>query len=95
MMKKSSNLKQVYICTCPFFAIFVSELGLWIFANNLHGIKRAVAKLEVSGRKAKAAKMIEEAIESAEKEGKLHEAYEFEMLYTEMLIYMVINYLFN
>lgn len=53
-------------------------------------LKRAVAKLELTGRKAKAAKMLADAIEIAEKEGKLHETYEFEMLYVEMLIYMVI-----
>ena len=44
----------------------------------------------MSTRRTKAAKMLEDAIVRAEKAGNLHEAYEFEMLYVEMLIYMVI-----
>lgn len=52
--------------------------------------KRAIAELEMTSRAVKAADMLKCAFEDAEAKGNLHEAYEFQMLYVEMLIYMVI-----
>ncbi|XP_075667404.1 uncharacterized protein LOC142636997 [Castanea sativa] len=50
-------------------------------------LKSAVAKLEMTGKEAEAAAVLEAAYELATKQKKPHEAYEIEMLLVEMLIY--------
>lgn len=55
---------------------------------NIKKLERAIAELEMTSRAVKAADMLKCAFEDAEAKGNLHEAYEFQMLYVEMLIYM-------
>ncbi|XP_068319191.1 uncharacterized protein [Pyrus communis] len=50
-------------------------------------LQSIVAKLEMSGKEAKAIEILKKAIAKAHNEGKNHEAYENEMLLVEMLIY--------
>ena len=52
-------------------------------------LKSTVAKLEMTGKEAEAAALLEVAYERAMKQKKPHEAYEIEMLLVEMLIYQV------
>ncbi|KAJ4820729.1 transmembrane protein [Rhynchospora pubera] len=52
--------------------------------NELH---RAAAKLEMTGREDDAIKMLQDALDKAQKNKQPHEAYELEMLLVEMLIY--------
>lgn len=54
-----------------------------------HLWQKTAAKLEMSGKEDEAVEMLREAQKEAEKSGKMHEAYELEMLLVEMLIYMV------
>ncbi|CAL5410121.1 unnamed protein product [Camellia sinensis] len=54
---------------------------------NFKELQRSAGKLEMSGKEDKAVKKLDEAVKKARKEGKSHEAYEFEMLLVEMLIY--------
>ncbi|MED6147474.1 hypothetical protein PIB30_044357 [Stylosanthes scabra] len=50
-------------------------------------LQKTVGKLEMSGREDSAAQILRKAIKRAIDEKKRHEAYEFEMLLVEMLIY--------
>ncbi|OIT22737.1 PREDICTED: uncharacterized protein LOC109217204 [Nicotiana attenuata] len=54
---------------------------------NFKKLQRCIAKLEMSGKESKAVKKLESAIRKAQLKGKPHEAYEFEMLLVESLIY--------
>lgn len=49
----------------------------------------------MSGKEDEAVEMLRKAYEDAEKQGKIHEAYELEMLLVEMLIYKVYSYIFH
>ena len=53
--------------------------------------KRIAAKLAMSGKEDNAIQKLEEEIQKAQQNGKLHEAYELEMLLVEMYIYKVIQ----
>ncbi|MED6183037.1 hypothetical protein PIB30_034259 [Stylosanthes scabra] len=50
-------------------------------------LQKTVGKLEMSGREDSAAEILRKAIKRANDEKKSHEAYEFQMLLVEMLIY--------
>ncbi|XP_019169027.1 PREDICTED: uncharacterized protein LOC109164925 [Ipomoea nil] len=50
-------------------------------------LQRVVGRLEMSGKEGKAVERLEGAVKKAGMQGKPHEAYEFDMLLVEMLIY--------
>ncbi|XP_031132122.1 uncharacterized protein LOC116033517 [Ipomoea triloba] len=50
-------------------------------------LQRVVGRLEMSGKEGKAVERLEAAVKKAGMQGKPHEAYEFDMLLVEMLIY--------
>ncbi|XP_060192898.1 uncharacterized protein LOC132622326 [Lycium barbarum] len=50
-------------------------------------LQRCIAKMEMCGKEINAVTKLESAIREARSKGKLHEAYEFEMLLVETLIY--------
>lgn len=52
--------------------------------------QRAATKLEMSGKEDKAIEMLKEELKKAQKNNHSLEAYEFEMLLVEMLIYKVL-----
>jgi hypothetical protein len=52
--------------------------------------QRAATKLEMSGKEEDAIKLLTEALHKAQKNKHSLEAYEFEMLLVEMLIYKVL-----
>lgn len=52
--------------------------------------QRAATKLEMSGKEDEAIKLLTEEFEKAQKNNHSLEAYEFEMLLVEMLIYKVL-----
>lgn len=52
--------------------------------------QRAATKLEMSGKEDKAIEMLKEELKTAQKNKHSLEAYEFEMLLVEMLIYKVL-----
>ncbi|XP_010110970.2 uncharacterized protein LOC21404514 [Morus notabilis] len=54
---------------------------------DFRALTRIIAKLEMSGKEDRTIKILEDQIKDAQKKGKMHEAYEFEMLLVEMLIY--------
>ncbi|XVE88378.1 hypothetical protein DITRI_Ditri19aG0065100 [Diplodiscus trichospermus] len=54
---------------------------------NFNELQRVLARLEMSRREDEAIKVLEKALEKAQKAGKSHEAYEIEMLLAEVYIY--------
>jgi hypothetical protein len=54
-------------------------------------MKSAVAKLEMSGKEAKAVEILENEWQNALEDQKSHESYEIDMLLVEMHIYKVLN----
>lgn len=53
------------------------------------GVKRTVAKMEMSGNEDKAVELLRAEKNRAKQQKRMHEVYEIEMLLVEMLIYKV------